>query len=239
MSLKRAAQAVVYKLVLDPLRWLNDRASMAHLRADSVYKIISDRAAQRAADYVEKHLDVALMFQARESLWNFALSKAPREGLYLEFGVMTGTSTNHFARGVARGGIKVYGFDSFEGLKEDWPGTEAPAGAYRSSKPTDMEPNVVLVEGWFDATLPAFLAQQSGPCTFLHVDCDTYPSTKLVLDLLAERIVPGTVIVFDDYIAFPNWENGEFRAFQEFVEARGLKYKYLAFANQQSAVQIL
>jgi hypothetical protein len=27
--------------------------------------------------------------------------------------------------------------------------------------------------------------------------------------------------------------------FQEFVETRGLKYRYLAFANQQSAVQIL
>ena len=45
--------------------------------------------------------------------------------------------------------------------------------------------------------------------------------------------------MFDDYIAFPNWENGEFKAFREFVEARGLKYRYLAFANQQSAVQIL
>ena len=60
-----------------------------------------------------------------------------------------------------------------------------------------------------------------------------------MLDLLADRIATGTVIVFDDYMAFPNWENGEFRAFKEFVEARGLKYKYLGFANQQSAVQIL
>ncbi|HTR87414.1 MAG TPA: class I SAM-dependent methyltransferase [Reyranella sp.] len=237
MSLKRAAQAVVQKLIIDPIRWLDDRTTRTHLRADSVYKIISDRAAQRAADYVEKHLDTALMFQAREGLWNFALSKAPRDGLHLEFGVMTGVSTNHFAR--ARRNATIYGFDSFEGLKEDWPGTEAPAGAYRAAKPTDMEANVVLVEGWFDATLPTFLAQHAGPCSFLHVDCDTYPSTRLVLDLLADRIVAGTVIVFDDYIAVPNWENGEFCAFKEFVAARGLNYKYLAFANQQSAVQIV
>lgn len=45
-----------------------------------------------------------------------------------------------------------------------------------------------------------------------------------MLDLLADRIATGTVIVFDDYMAFPNWENREFRAFKEFVEARGLKY---------------
>jgi hypothetical protein len=60
-----------------------------------------------------------------------------------------------------------------------------------------------------------------------------------VLDLLADRIATGTVIVFDDYMTFPNWENREFRAFKEFVEARGLKYYCLGFANQQSAVQIL
>jgi predicted O-methyltransferase YrrM len=239
MSLKRAARDAVYKFVIDPILWLSPRVSTSHLRADSVYKIISDRAAQRAADYVEKHLDVALMFSARELLWDFAISKAPRDGLYLEFGVMTAASTNHFARRVARGNIKIYGFDSFEGLKEDWPGTEAPAGAYQVSKPTELEPNVELVVGWFDATLPGFLASHKGPCSFLHIDCDTYPSTRLVLDLLADRIGVGTVIVFDDYLAFPNWENGEFKAFREFVEARGIKYRYLAFANQQSAVQIL
>jgi len=177
MSLKRAARDAVYKLVIDPILWLSPRVNTSHLRADSVYKIISDRAAQRAADYVEKHLDVALMFSARELLWDFAISKAPRDGLYLEFGVMTAASTNHFARRVARGNIKVYGFDSFEGLKEDWPGTEAPAGAYQVSKPTELEPNVELVVGWFGATLPGFLDRQKGPCSFPHIDCDTYPST--------------------------------------------------------------
>ncbi len=38
--------------------------------------IISDRAAQRAADYVEKHLDVALMF-GLPTLRDAALRAAP------------------------------------------------------------------------------------------------------------------------------------------------------------------
>lgn len=56
--------------------WLSPRASTSHLRADSVYMIISDRAAQRAADYVEKHLDVALMFRLT-TLQDVALRAAP------------------------------------------------------------------------------------------------------------------------------------------------------------------
>ena len=46
MSLKRAARDAIYKLVVDPLLWLGPRVSTSHLRADSVYKIISDAIQQ-------------------------------------------------------------------------------------------------------------------------------------------------------------------------------------------------
>ena len=50
--------------------------------------------------------------------------------------------------------------------------------------------------------------------------------------------MPGTVILFDEYFNFPNWERHEFKAFQEFVENYGIKYTYLAFARQQVAVRV-
>ncbi len=55
--------------------------------------------------------------------------------------------------------------------------------------------------------------------------------TRLLLSLLRGRIVRGTVIVFDEYLGSPNWRNGEFRAWAEFVKAKGLAYRNLAFSN--------
>ena len=77
-----------------------------------------------------------------------------------------------------------------------------------------------------------------GPVAFIHVDCDLYSSTKTILSLLAPRLVSGSVILFDEYFNYPNWEQHEFKAFQEFVAASAVKYTYLAFARQQVAVRI-
>jgi len=72
----------------------------------------------------------------------------------------------------------------------------------------------------------------------VHVDCDLYSAARTVLSLLAERIVPGTVIVFDEYFNFPNWEQHEYKAFREFAAEHAVTYRYLAFARQQVAVRI-
>ena len=67
--------------------------------------------------------------------------------------------------------------------------------------------NVNLVKGLFNESLPAFLRKQAAygaadsPLTFLHVDCDLYRGAADVFALLAHKIVPGTVIVFDDLVS--------------------------------------
>ena len=95
--------------------------------------------------------------------------------------------------------------------------------------------------GWFDATLPAFLAQNAEPLRFVNVDCDLYSSTKVALDALAPRVGPGTVLVFDEYIINDAWMKDEFKAFQEVVAEHGWKYEYLAFSvtDCQAAVRLL
>jgi hypothetical protein len=73
---------------------------------------------------------------------------------------------------------------------------------------------------------------------FMHMDADLYSSTKTVFDTLADRIVPGTVIVFDEFFNYPGWKRGESKAFAEMVAARGLKFEYLGYADQQVAVKV-
>jgi hypothetical protein len=199
-----------------------------------------DRAVISSADYIEKHLAGAMLFEDRKNLWNLALSRVQPGGLFCEFGVFEGDSINHFAKQLAGSGNSIYGFDSFEGLKEDWYGSQDPKGSLdRGGTLPVVLPNVHLIKGWFDTTVPEFLAQNEGHFSFLHFDADTYPTTRLLLDLLGGRIGRGTVIVFDEYLGFPNWKNGEFRAWQEYVTRTGVTYEYLGFAPRQAAIRIL
>ncbi len=98
--------------------------------------------------------------------------------------------------------------------------------------------NVQLHAGFFKQSLPKWLADNPGQVAFIHVDCDLCSSTQTVFKLLASRLVTGTVILFDEYLNYPNWEKHEFKAFQEFVSEHAVKYTYLAFARQQVAVRI-
>ena len=99
--------------------------------------------------------------------------------------------------------------------------------------------HVTLMKGWFDATLPGFLAAHPGPIAFLHIDSDTYQAAQTILSLTADRLVPGTVIMFDEYFGYRGWRLGEFKAWQEFVAERGLSYEYICFSDESVAVAIL
>lgn len=159
-------------------------------------------------------------------------------GLWLEFGVFSGQTINLMARQTS--GI-VHGFDSFQGLPEDWhigtvPG--APANSRTIVKETfDLQgnfppvlANVMLHKGWFNETLPAFLqhlppvGSPGSAVSLLHIDCDLYGSTVTVLDSLASRIIPGTVIVFDELVNFPEFRNHELKALYEFASNHGRSF---------------
>ena len=168
--------------------------------------------------------------------FELAVNAAKVEGMVLEFGVRHGNSIRQLA---ALAKQDVHGFDSFEGLPESW--HDEGKGSYSTKGIIPKVPsNVSLHQGWFDATLPEFLAQQTGNVRLINVDCDIYSSTKTVLDLLATRIVNGTVIIFDEYIGNQHWREDEFKAFQEAVKAYGWKYEYLGFSffTKQVVVRI-
>ena len=53
------------------------------------------------------------------------------------------------------------------------------------------------------------------------MDLDLYEPTKIVLDLIMKRMIPGAIIVFDEY-GFSEWA-GETKAVDEFIEKYRLK----------------
>lgn len=165
------------------------------------------------------------------------LARSIPNGLILEFGVYSGRTVSHIASFDAG---KVFGFDSFEGLPEDWR-DDFRKGAFKRTDLPSVAANVELVVGWFKDTLPVFLADHPGPVSFLHVDCDLYLSTQSIFQHLNDRIGPGTVIVFDEYFNYVGWRNHEFKAFAEFIAATGLSYRYFGAVptHQQVGVVIV
>mgnify|MGYP000079224382 CR=1 FL=1 len=74
---------------------------------------------------------------------------------YLEFGVWQGGSINFFSSKFPNS--QFYGFDSFEGLPENWrPGFEKGTFSLNGMLPK-VNANVKLIPGWFNESLPYFL----------------------------------------------------------------------------------
>ena len=191
-------------------------------------------AKRESVDYILEHMRDASMFRNRWRQIAHAVEVMPEEGLILEFGVADGRSVNFMAERTDR---TIHGFDSFKGLPERWSGTFELKGKFsRCGKMPKVRPGVELHKGWFDETLPGFLAKNEGPIALLHVDCDLYSSTKTVLDLVEDRIVEGTVVLFDEYFNYPNWQAHEFKAWKEFVQRTGLRYEYIGFAAKNGHV---
>lgn len=194
-------------------------------------------AQKEAAAYARDNMKNALAIMRREDSLRIALERAPAQGLVLEFGVGGGDSIRQIA--ALSGARTVHGFDSFEGLPEDWAGRHEERGHYSlGGTPPEVPANVILHRGLFDATLPDFLDAHDGTCAFLHVDCDLYSSARIVLEALTPRIGAGTIILFDEYFNYPSWRDNEHKAFQEFVAANKVTYDYLLWGHQEVAVVI-
>lgn len=153
-----------------------------------------------------------------------ALDAANVEGMTLECGVYFGRSLRLIA---AQTPGPVHGFDSFQGLPEAW-NTHEGAGAYSTAgRRPHVATNVTLHAGWFEDTLPPFFASTKEPIRLLHIDCDLYSSTRTVLNHAADRLVPGSVLVFDDLLGYPGYEQHELRALEEFASERDVEWELI------------
>jgi hypothetical protein len=154
-----------------------------------------------------------------------ALAASPDSGTTLECGVYFGRSLRIIAAATPG---PVHGFDSFQGLPEAWHAGE-PEGAYSTGgRLPAMPANVSLHAGWFEDTLPAFFSTGQAPIRLLHVDCDLYASTRTVLAAAARHLVAGSIVLFDDFLGYPGFEEHELRAFQEHVAEHGMSWEVVA-----------
>jgi predicted O-methyltransferase YrrM len=142
---------------------------------------------------------------------------APEKRAYL---VQAATSVRHLPGaaaevGVYRGGSlvliagtlrekRVYGIDTFTGMPSPSTFDEHVAGAFSDTSLEQVTrtieaygyENVTLLPGFF----PDVVATLDERFCFVHVDCDLYSSVRDCCTYFWPRLVPGGIMIFDDYV---------------------------------------
>ncbi|KAB2812265.1 TylF/MycF/NovP-related O-methyltransferase [Pimelobacter simplex] len=152
---------------------------------------------------------------------------------YLEFGVFQGSSLRHWVEMNQHPESRFFGFDSFEGLPENWKrfdGRMVKAHFdVNGALPDIQDDRLSFVPGWFQETLDLFLEKfDHDPQRQLvvHVDSDLYSSALYVLTRLDALLVPGTIVLFDEFSSVLN----EFQALDNYCSAYMREYDVLASA---------
>lgn len=172
-------------------------------------------------DDIEKSIINAKKYNIPE-LQTTSVQNAKLEGLFLEFGVWTGDSIKHLSNSTNN---IFYGFDSFEGLPEDW-GSWGKKGTFKLDENPKIEnEKIKLVVGLFEDTIDDFMKEHTEIISFIHIDCDLYSSTKTIFEKMEKRFVKGTIILFDEIINYPISKEHEIKAFSEFLEKTGFGYE--------------
>ncbi|MBA4141479.1 MAG: class I SAM-dependent methyltransferase [Nitrosospira sp.] len=154
-------------------------------------------------------------------------------GDYLEFGLWRGKTfgyAHRMKRRYRRNDMKLWGFDSFQGLPDtgEHPDNIWHKGQFactreefqvilesRGFKPSEYE----LVEGFYNESLNAATHRRFAgrKAAVIYIDCDLYESTIQVLDFVQSYLVDGSIICFDDFYNYKgDPEQGEQKALAEF-----------------------
>ncbi|GAA4024424.1 hypothetical protein GCM10022280_26610 [Sphingomonas swuensis] len=178
----------------------------------------------------------AIIERGREKLWQEALPDPETPILLLEFGSWQGESMRYLA-GLNRHSDSCFlGFDSFEGLPEDWRGMAAERFDQGGALPVVDDPRVRFVRGWFRDSVPPLLDELEelarGKHLVVHYDADLYSSTIFLLFALGSRFKAYDVI-FDEF------SGHETRALFNYMQATGATARFSHRLDWQGWPQVV
>jgi hypothetical protein len=130
-------------------------------------EILRDESIAESVEYI-KQLNYKPMLYI-DGWWFETCRQINTKGLCLEFGVFEGASINFFSEMIKD--RTWYGFDSFEGLQENWPGGYHGKGWFgKQGQIPKVNKNVKIVKGWFKDTLPVFFKKHKENISFIHIE---------------------------------------------------------------------
>jgi hypothetical protein len=155
-----------------------------------------------------------------------------------EFGVFGGR-TLRLIRAALPPAVPVLGFDCFTGLPDAWR-DGFPKGAFdHRGRVPDIDDNTTVVKGLFETSLAPLLALFGDKqAKLIHIDCDIYSAARTALFALRGNIRDGTLLVFDELVGYPGFEQHEIRALLEFLADTGLGVQVVAAQGEQVALRV-
>jgi hypothetical protein len=191
------------------------------------------RAAISSAEWLHENADRAPTYSRRVEMLEALFPFIPADGDLAEFGVFTGAVTRFVRpRFMDR---RYHAFDSWRGVPEAMGLSVAKYSFDLNGVIPELPPETTIHAGWFDETIPKWREQFEAPIAFAYIDCDLYESVKTVLEGLTDRIRPGTILAFDDWYNFPNWEAHSLKASREWAQRHGIKMEPMGFTTLEHA----
>jgi O-methyltransferase len=151
--------------------------------------------------------------------------------LYLEFGVAAGASFKWWLAENKSPDSRFFGFDTFEGLPEDWGGFYK-KGDMASSTPVIDDKRGAFIKGLFQDTLNDFINNHQSLMKqpdrkIIHMDADLYSATAYALSQLSQYLRKGDLVFFDEFSVPMH----EFKAFYEFTANFNIKLTPVGAVN--------
>lgn len=147
---------------------------------------------------------------------------------YLEFGVANGKSIKQMSSLFRHNAARFYGFDSFVGLPEKWLMHDIGAFSTAGVCPKTPDKRVNFVKGWFQNTVPEFLAEFTKDAlrpTLIHFDSDLYSSTLFLLATLWHKFDEYYFVmddfIYDEVVAMRDFSSAFPVEFQFFAQTKG------------------
>ena len=175
-----------------------------------------------------------LHFQ-RWALFDHMVKLSNKDRPFYEFGVWRGEAFRYLIKTFKKG----YGFDTFEGIPEDWHNEKV--GTYSSDGNVPKIKGGKFIVGKFEDTLPGFFAEERPMASIINFDADLYSSTICALNFAKPVIDKDTILIFDQFIINEFWEQDEYKALEEFCANNDYTYEVVAisFFTKQVAVKIV
>jgi hypothetical protein len=171
----------------------------------------------------------------RWALFDRMVEQSQQDRPFFEYGVWRGEAFQYLINTFKKG----YGFDTFEGIPEDW--HDEKSGTYSSDGNIPQIEGGEFIVGKFEYTLPGFFSQPRPMASIINFDADLYSSTICALNFSKPVIDKHTILIFDEFIINKNWEQDEYKALNEFCLNNNWTYEVLAisFFTKQVAVKLL
>ena len=192
--------------------------------------------------WLREHQGKYPVFESRTLLYDYINNEvlAGKPVQYLEFGVFQGESIMYFAGINTDAASRFVGFNTFTGLPDKW--------RYRlfhtldrktfdtgGQVPETDDKRISFVKGLFQESLPPFLEDcRTSNQLVINIDCDLYSSTLYVLTSANRLIVPGTIIIFDEFSSVMH----EFRALNDYCSSYMRNYEVLAATSGHGQIAI-